>query len=117
MSRLLSTLAGLMVLSAAGALYAVKHDTRRIEVEVQTRERALEKAEGDIAVLKAERAYLARPERIERFARAQGLEPIREQQYARLAESAEDAIAKVLAAPEVDPEAGPTIAPRETEAP
>ncbi len=99
MARLVDMAAGVMVLAAAGALYAVKHDTRRLEQHVQARERAAEKAEADIAVLKAERAYLARPERIEPLARRQGLEPIREHQYSRVEEPAEDAIARLLERP------------------
>lgn len=98
MARVIDVAAGIMVLVAAGSLYAVKHDTQRIERVVQARERAAEKAESDIAVLRAERAYLGRPERIEPLARKQGLEPIREQQYSRLEEPPEDAIARLLEA-------------------
>ncbi|MFM9938598.1 MAG: cell division protein FtsL [Hyphomicrobiaceae bacterium] len=99
MARVIDMAAGVMVLVAAGALYAVKHDTRQLEQQVQARERAAEKAEADIAVLKAEKAYLARPERIEQLARKQGLEPIREHQYSRIEEPAEDAIARLLERP------------------
>ncbi len=84
MARLLTILAALTTIAAATALYAQKHDTRRIEAEVQAKERAIEKAESDIAVLKSERAYLGRPERIDALARAQGLGPIRQEQYRRL---------------------------------
>ncbi len=98
MARVIDVAAGIMVLVAAGTLYAVKHDTQRIERVVQARERAAEKAESDIAILRAERAYLGRPERIEPLARKQGLEPIREQQYSRLEEPPEDAIARLLEA-------------------
>jgi hypothetical protein len=42
--------------------------------------------EGDIAVLKAEKAYLARPERIEALAKKQGLGPIAGTQYVLPAE-------------------------------
>ena len=54
---------------------------------VQGKERALEKLEADIAILKAERAHLARPDRIEKLARKQGLGPIREQQYVEIGEA------------------------------
>lgn len=87
MARLLTILSGLMTIAAAAALYSQKHDTRRIEAEVQAKERAIEKAEGDIAALKSERAYLGRPERIDALARAQGLGPIRQEQYRRLTPS------------------------------
>lgn len=108
MARIVDVAAGVMVLVAATTLYAVKHDTRRLEQAVQAQERIAEKAEADIAILKAERAYLARPERIEALARKQGLEPIREQQYSRIEEPAEDAIGRLIersltARPDGDP--------------
>jgi cell division protein FtsL len=96
MARLVDVAAGILVLVAAVTLYAVKHDTRRLEQAVQAQERIAEKAESDIAVLKAERAYLARPDRIEALARKQGLEPIRDHQYSRVEEPADDAIARLL---------------------
>jgi len=71
-------------LGAAFALYAIKYDTRRLELRVKLQERALEKAEADVGVLKAERAYLARPERLEPLARLIGLAPIAGSQYLRL---------------------------------
>jgi len=71
-------------LGAAFALYAIKYDTRRLELQVRTQERALERAEGDVTVLRAERAYLARPERLEPLARLIGLAPIASAQYQRL---------------------------------
>lgn len=84
MARLLAILAGLATIAAATALHALKHDTRRIEADVQAIERAIEKAESDIAGLKTERAWLGRPQRIDTLAREQGLEPIRPEQYGRL---------------------------------
>src|SRR5438552_4869294 len=74
----------LATLAAAFALYVVKYDTRRLEVRVQAQERALEKAETDVTVLRAERAHLARPERLEPLARLIGLAPIASTQYLRL---------------------------------
>ena len=71
-------------LGAAFALYAIKYDTRRLEVQVRAQERALEKAEADVAVLRAERAYLGRPDRLEPLARLIGLAPIARSQYQRL---------------------------------
>jgi cell division protein FtsL len=84
MARLLAIAAGLATLAAASALYGLKHDTRRVEAEVHALERAIEKAESDIAALKTERAWLGRPARIEDLARRQGLAPIRPEQYGRL---------------------------------
>jgi cell division protein FtsL len=74
----------LATLASAFALYAIKYDTRRLEVRVQAQERALEKAEIDVTVLTAERAHLARPERLEPLARLIGLAPITSAQYLRI---------------------------------
>jgi cell division protein FtsL len=74
----------LATLASAFALYAVKYDTRRLEARVQAQERALEKAESDMTVLVAERAHLARPERLEPLARLIGLAPIASTQYLRV---------------------------------
>ena len=77
---------GLMLatLASAVALYAIKNDTRRLEGRVQAQERVLERAKSDVAVLTAERAHLARPERLEPLARLIGLAPITAGQYLRL---------------------------------
>ena len=64
-----------MALSSAFLLYGLTYDTRMIEQRVQAAERAADRARSEIAVLRAERAHLARPERIEPLARAQGLRP------------------------------------------
>lgn len=83
MSRLLVLLAVFMAIGSAFALYSIKYDTRQLEQRVNASQRAAEKAALDIAVLKSERAYLGRPERIEKLARQQGLGPIGEHQYVR----------------------------------
>jgi cell division protein FtsL len=85
MARVLTFAAGALTIAAATGLYLLKHDTQRLESEVHRLERAVEKAESDIAVLKAEKAYLARPDRIDTLARRQGLGPARESQYRRVA--------------------------------
>ena len=72
-----------LAIASAFLLYGLNYDTRMIEARVQQAERAAEIARGDIAVLKAERAHLARPDRIEPLARAQGLKPPTEKQFAR----------------------------------
>ncbi len=74
--RTLNAAAFLLALSSAFLLYGLNYDTRLKESELHAREREAERARADIAVLRAERAHLARPERIEPFARAQGLEPL-----------------------------------------
>ena len=78
-----SVLLGLTLASAV-TLYAIKYDTRRLEAQVQAQERALEKAESDVSVLMAERAHLARPDRLEPLARKLGLGPVSSRQYRRV---------------------------------
>jgi len=78
-----------MALASAFLLYGLNYDTRLIEQRVRWAEAEAAKARSDIAVLKAERAHLARPERIEPLARAQGLRPPTEKQFARPAGAAD----------------------------
>ncbi len=71
-------------LCGAFALYALNYDTRALEARVQAAERIVDRAESDIQVLTAERAHLAAPDRIERLARKQGLQPMTPAQYRML---------------------------------
>lgn len=75
--RTLIFLAVGLTLASAFGLYAINYDTWLIESEVSEKQRQIEAARNDIAVLKAERAHLARPERIAPLARDLGLEPMR----------------------------------------
>lgn len=84
MQRAINWVLMLAALAGAFALYAVKYDTRRLEAMVQAQERALEKAENDVTVLMAERAHLARPERLEPLARSLGMAPLTGTQYLRV---------------------------------
>ena len=86
MLRLLSVAAMALTVASAFGLYQIKYDTRQLEAKLQAGERSIEKMEGDIAVLKAEKAYLARPERLEALAKKQGLGPIGGHQYVLPAE-------------------------------
>ncbi len=61
-----------LAIASAFVLYGLGYDTRQLEAEVAAKERRAERAHSDIAVYKAERAHLARPERIEALARSQG---------------------------------------------
>ncbi len=74
--RIVNIAALLLALASAFLLYGLNYDTRMIESRLQSREREAERARADIAVLRAERAHLARPERIEPLARGLGLEPL-----------------------------------------
>jgi cell division protein FtsL len=78
----------MLTLASAFVLYSSNYDTRLLEARVEQQERSIEKARGDIAVLKAERAHLGRPARIEPLARALGLGPASEQQLAATPEAA-----------------------------
>lgn len=84
MMRILNMLALMATISAAFVLYAIKYDTRQLEERIAAQKRTIERTENDIAVLRAERAHLARPDRIEALAIRQGLRPIRPAQYGRI---------------------------------
>ena len=79
--RILMTIAVFATLASAFALYAVNYETRGLAEEVRQREQKIEKAHRDIAILKAERAHLARPERIGEYAHALGLRPAAGEQF------------------------------------
>ncbi|MEM1372031.1 MAG: cell division protein FtsL [Pseudomonadota bacterium] len=63
--------------------YGVNYATRDLERQVASQEKRLKELRRTMSVLKAERAYLARPERIAPLARALGLEPIKLRQIAQ----------------------------------
>lgn len=81
--RFVTTASVFLALASAFLLYGLNYDTRQLEARLQERENAVALARGDIAVLRAERAHLTRPERIEPLARAQGLAAATEKQFAR----------------------------------
>ncbi len=78
--RVLNFAAFFLALSSAFLLYSLSYDTRRLEARVQEKEQIARRARSDIAVLKAEKSHLSRPERIDPYARAQGLVPPRPDQ-------------------------------------
>lgn len=92
--RILMLGAIVLALASAFTLYGINYDTRLLEARVRTQERSVLQARGDIAVLRADRAHLGRPARIEPLARAQGLGPATDQQ---LTASPADALASALA--------------------
>lgn len=73
--------AAFLAISSAFLLYGLSYDTRQLEARVAAQERSADLARSDIAVLKAERAHLGRPSRIEPLARAQGLAPPTDRQF------------------------------------
>jgi cell division protein FtsL len=91
MSRLITIATVLLAVASAFVLYATSYETRQLELHVAAQARTLEKTSLDIAILRAERAYFARPERIEELARKIGLAPIEPRQYEVIAETAANA--------------------------
>lgn len=80
--RLLNVAAFFFAVASALLLYALNYDTRRLEAELQAKERLADRARSDIAVLKAERGTLARPDRIDDLSRRLGLGPPKPEQFA-----------------------------------
>lgn len=81
MLRMFTFLSVGAALLAAFALYAVSYQTRQIAHANQKMEREAAGLDREIAVLRAERSYLMRPERIEKLARKLGMRPVRGDQY------------------------------------
>jgi cell division protein FtsL len=91
--RIVILAALMMTLASAFVLYSSNYDTRQLEARVAEQERLIEKARSDISVLKAERAHLGRPDRIEPLARAMGLGPASEKQ---LVSTPDEALARTM---------------------
>jgi cell division protein FtsL len=79
--RIFMFLAVGMTLLSAFSLYAVSYQTRQISDANQFMERQAKQLDRDIAILRAERAYLMRPVRIEKLARKLGMRPVRGDQF------------------------------------
>lgn len=75
MLKALTTLSVLMMLASAFGLHIINYQTRQLEQQVRGREQAREKLVEEIAILRADRAFLARPGRIEAAARELGMRP------------------------------------------
>ena len=74
--RWLTATVAFAAIVAAFSVTWLKHDTRLIESQLQAQQHQIEKAESDIAVLRAEMGFLSRPERLEPLARKHlGLQP------------------------------------------
>jgi cell division protein FtsL len=109
MTRMMHLSAVFLTLGSALALYAVKYDTLQLEARVRAGERGYERLEADIAALAAERAYLARPERIQDIAKSLGLRPTEEKQYTRIEDlpAVRDIVTGTLPATPASPPAPP----------
>lgn len=81
MLRWLTATVALATIVAAFGVTWIKYDTRQLEARLEAQRQKIEKAQSDIAVLKAELGYLTRPERLEPLARKHlGLQPATGQQ-------------------------------------
>lgn len=103
MHRTINWILMLAALASTFALYAIKDGTRRLEARVQAQERTLERAENDVSVLTAERAHLARPERLEPLARKLGMTPVSGGQYLRVEVGAEQRTSPLVTPPTPNP--------------
>lgn len=74
--RMLTISSAFFALASAFLVYGLNYDTRILEAQVTAQEQAADKARSDIAILKADRALLSHPERIEPLARADGMVPL-----------------------------------------
>ena len=83
MLRWVQAIALLSVLGSALVLYGVNYQTRRLDADVQARERTLDRIQSEIAVLRADLAFLSRPTRIEAEARRLGMEPVPDRKFIR----------------------------------
>lgn len=83
MLRFLTLGAILSVMASAVLLYVTATETRRLAQLEKTQKKTKAKLIRDISVLKAERAFLARPERIAKYAEELGMRPIRGDQISR----------------------------------
>jgi len=68
---------------SAATLYAVNYRTRGLNHDLKQAHRQLEALDEEIATLRAERAFLARPDRIAKEARALGMGPASGTQFMR----------------------------------
>lgn len=81
MFRMFMFMAAGMALLSAFALYAISYQTRHLAQANQTAESRIKELARNIAILRAERSYLLRPERLEPLARKLGMRPVRGDQF------------------------------------
>lgn len=75
------------VVASACALYAIKYDTGRLAAEVSDLTDKVAQREAEIAVMRAEKANLLRPARIDRLTKAHlTLRPTAPRQLGRIAD-------------------------------
>ena len=91
MLRFMTFGAFVLALASAFVLYAINYKTRQIAVEVAAQKSSKEKLISRISVLKAERAFLSRAERIGPLATELGMRPLTAGQIGRPNTSARSA--------------------------
>lgn len=84
MLRYLAPVFAVGCLLAAANLYRVSYQTRADALALQRAETELEELSRNVATLRAERAYLSRPEAIAPAARSLGMAPARGHQFLRV---------------------------------
>jgi len=87
MLRFITALSIAFTLIAAAGLYSVNYQTRALEHKLKTARDDLESLTREVETLKAERAFLARPERIEPIARNYGMQPARGEQFLQMGDA------------------------------
>ena len=82
-----TTLVWIATILSIFALYAIKSDTRQLEVRVREMERQVNRTGDEIANLQAQWSELTKPERVEQLARKHlNYGPLRPRQFATLDE-------------------------------
>jgi hypothetical protein len=104
----ITALAVAALIASACALYAIKYDTGRIAAEVSDLTEAISKHDGEIAVMRAEKANLLRPARIDALVKVHlTLRPATPKQLGQIAD-----LPWKGAAPDQTPEAPPVALKR-----
>ncbi|MEL6871353.1 MAG: cell division protein FtsL [Pseudomonadota bacterium] len=83
MLRFLTVGSVLAAFASAFVLYATTYETRKRELALTEAQKARQALMREIATLKAERAFLSRPERIAPLARDLGMRPASGRQFER----------------------------------
>ncbi len=92
MRSVLTSVVWITTILSIFALYAIKSDTRQLEVRVRDMDRQVNRTADEIADLQARWSALTKPERIDRLAREHlGYGPLAPRQFATLDEIAQAA--------------------------
>lgn len=81
MYRFLTLVSIAITIASAFFLYGVNYRTRSLEHDLRAAEQREEELAREVQTLKADRAFLARPERISKAARELGMRPAQGDQF------------------------------------